>query len=516
METDCPKFERGAGVLLHPSSLPGPFGIGTLGEEARNFIDFLAAAGVGLWQTLPLGPTGFGDSPYQCLSAFAGNTYLIDPRELAAMGLVTQAAVDTCRSPNVGKVDFGALFRGRGALVDAAWRKFAEAAAGEAAAGEAAGASAAIEAGFASFCAENASWLDDFALFSAIKEAFGQGSWERWPAGLRLRDPSALGDFASKAADRIGRHKFGQYLFSRQWTALRAYANSRGVKVIGDLPIFVAWDSADVWAHPELFLLDASGLPTKVAGVPPDYFTATGQLWGNPLYDWPAHRREGYAWWKARFASALRMADILRVDHFRGFVDYWAVPAGDSTAERGAWERGPGLELFAETARTLGDLPIIAEDLGCRTGEVRDLRRALGFPGMKILQFAFETDKDNADYPHNYPRNSVVYTGTHDNDTCMGWLGSATPKASRRAIRYVGGRRRDFSWNMIKAAWASPACIAIAPAQDLAALGTESRMNHPGKRDGYWTWRLADGALTPAMARRLRTISQRYFRLARR
>jgi len=512
METDCPKFERGAGVLLHPSSLPGPFGIGTLGEEARGFVDFLAEAGVGLWQTLPLGPTGFGDSPYQCLSAFAGNTYLLDPRELAAMGLAAKADVDACESPNVGKVDFGALFRERGALVDAAWRRFGGAAADAAPASAPAGADT---AGFEAFCTENAPWLDDYALFSAIKEAFGGEPWERWPAGLRLREPRALRDFASRAEDRMGRHKFGQYLFSRQWSALRAYANSRGVKVIGDLPIFVAWDSADVWAHPELFLLDEAGRPTKVAGVPPDYFTATGQLWGNPLYDWPAHRREGYAWWKARIESALRTVDILRVDHFRGFVDFWAVPAGDPTAERGAWERGPGMELFAEIERTLGDLPIIAEDLGCRTGEVRDLRRALGFPGMKILQFAFETDKDNADYPHNYPQNSVVYTGTHDNDTCMGWLGSAKPKAARRAIRYVGGRRRDFSWNMIKAAWASPACIAIAPAQDLVSLGTESRMNYPGKRDGYWTWRLAEGSLTPATARRLRGISQRYFRLAR-
>jgi 4-alpha-glucanotransferase len=511
MDADSAKFQRGAGVLLHPSSLPGPFGIGTLGAEARGFIDFLADAGVGLWQTLPLGPTGFGDSPYQCLSAFAGNTYLIDPRELAAMGLIEQAEVDSCRSPNVGSVDFGALFRGRGALVDAAWLRFAGG--GASAAGSAA---AAAKADFGAFCKKNAFWLDDFALFSAIKEAFGHEPWESWPAGLRLREPSALGDFVSKAADRVGRHKFGQYLFSRQWAGLRAYANSRGVKVIGDLPIFVAWDSADVWAHPELFLLDKAGRPMAVAGVPPDYFTATGQLWGNPLYDWTVHRRDNYAWWKARIEAALGGADILRVDHFRGFVDFWAVPAGDSTAERGAWERGPGMELFAEIERTLGDLPIIAEDLGCRTGEVRDIRRALGFPGMKILQFAFETDKDSADYPHNYPRNSVVYTGTHDNDTCMGWLGSAKPEAARRAIRYVGGRRRDFSWSMIKAAWASPACVAIAPAQDLVSLGTESRMNYPGKQDGYWTWRLAEGALTPAMARRLRRISQRYFRLAQR
>ncbi|MCE1196219.1 4-alpha-glucanotransferase [bacterium] len=514
METERQKFERGAGVLLHPSSLPGPFGIGTLGEEARGFVDFLAAAGVGLWQTLPLGPTGFGDSPYQCLSAFAGNTYLIDPRELAGMGLAGQAEVDACKSPNVGRVDFGALFRDRGALVDAAWRRFAGGD-GSADKGGPAGVSPGVKAGFEAFCAKNAFWLDDFALFSAIKETFGFEPWERWPDGLRRREPGALADFAAKSADRTGRHKFGQYLFSRQWAALRVYAASRGVRIIGDLPIFVAWDSADAWSHPELFLLDASGRPAKVAGVPPDYFTSTGQLWGNPLYDWPAHRREGYAWWKARIESALRMADILRVDHFRGFVDYWAVPAGDATAERGAWERGPGMELFAEIERTLGDLPIIAEDLGCRIGEVRDLRRRLGFPGMKILQFAFESEKDNADYPHNYPQNSVAYTGTHDNDTCSGWLGSAKREASRRAIRYVGGRRRDFSWNMIKAAWASPACIAIAPAQDLASLGTESRMNYPGKQDGYWTWRLADRALTPAMARRLRGITQRYFRLAR-
>ena len=502
-------FQRSAGILLHPTSLPGPFGVGTLGREARHFVDFLAGAGVGLWQILPLGPTGYGDSPYQCLSSFAGNLYLIDPEALADLGLVEAADVEACRAPNVGSVDFGKLFRERNTLLDTAWGNFQ---AGVGAAG--AGARDVAEE-FADFCAQNGYWLDDFALFSAIKEANGFVSWDQWPERLRKKDARTLADFVRVAGDRIGRHKFAQFLFRRQWQALRDYAHGRNVKIIGDIPIFVAWDSADTWAHPELFLLDKNERPSFVAGVPPDYFTATGQLWGNPLYDWRANEEEGYAWWISRIKTSLDMADILRIDHFRGFVEYWAVPARDKTAAKGSWRMGPGLAFFEAIEDKLGDLPIIAEDLGFQTSGVQELRARLGFPGMKILQFAFEPEGDNADYPHNYERNAVVYTGTHDNDTCMGWIGEAAPAAARRALGYVGGRRAAFAWNMIKAAWASPACIAIAPAQDLLSLGGEARMNYPGRQDGYWTWRMPEETLTPSLGRRLRALTWHYFRSCR-
>lgn len=496
-------FKRSAGILLHPTSLPGPNGVGTLGRDARAFVDFLSAAGLGLWQILPLGPTGYGDSPYQCLSAFAGNLYLVDPDELSVLGLAGPEDVEACRAPNIGSVDFGRLFAERNKLIDTAWGRFKTGKGAEELTGSLEG-----------FLAANAYWLDDFALFSAIKESQDFISWDQWPADLKKRKAKALADFIKGAGDRIGRHKFAQYLFHRQWHGLRAYANARNVKIIGDLPIFVAWDSADTWAHPGLFLLDGKGKPAKVAGVPPDYFTATGQLWGNPLYDWKANRKDGYAWWISRIKASLELVDLLRIDHFRGFVDYWAVPAGDATAARGRWEKGPGLELFMAVETELGDLPIIAEDLGFMTPEVQELRESLGFSGMKILQFAFEPEGDNADYPHNYQRNSVVYTGTHDNDTCMGWLDGAAPAAARRALRYVGGRRATFAWNMIRTAWASPACIAIAPAQDMLGMGTEARMNYPGKQNRYWTWRMRE-PLGPAAGRRLRALTRRFFRSAR-
>jgi len=467
---------------------------------------------VGLWQILPLGPTGYGDSPYQCLSSFAGNLYLLDPEELRALGLASDEDVEACRRPNSGSVDFGRLFAEKNRLVDAVWERYKAEAGSRGARTAPIETFSALEAEFAEFSAANAFWLDDYALFSAIKETQGFASWGKWPEGLRRREAGALAEFAKAENDRIGRHKFGQYLFKRQWDALRAYALSRTVRIMGDLPIFAAYDSADTWAHPELFLLDEEGRPINVAGVPPDYFTATGQLWGNPLYNWKVHKAEGFSWWISRIRATLDLVDILRIDHFRGFVDYWAVPAGDETAAHGRWEKGPGFALFEAVEAELGDLPIIAEDLGFMTPEVGALRQRLGFPGMKILQFAFEPEGDNSDYPHNYERESVVYTGTHDNDTSMGWLESAAPAAARRALKYVGGRRASFAWNMIKIAWASPACISIAPAQDLLGLGTEARMNYPGTQNGWWTWRMAEGALNPTIAKLLRSLTQTYFR----
>jgi 4-alpha-glucanotransferase len=517
------KFQRSAGILLHPSSLPGPFGVGTLGAEARDFVDFLAEAGIGLWQILPLGPTGYGDSPYQCLSSFAGNPYLIDPRELASAGLAGPGDIEACAFPNRGKVDFGFLFERKDLLIDAAWKRFKghrgarfpegrdDPARGGASSYDTSS-YAYDEAPFRAFCDRSVFWLDDFALFLTIKGEQGHRSWDRWPEELRLRNPEALADFASSHGAKLEREKFAQFIFFTQWRALRAYAKSRGVRIIGDIPIFVARDSADTWAHPELFQLDGAGKPVKVAGVPPDYFTATGQLWGNPLYDWEANASEGYAWWISRIEAALDLVDILRIDHFRGFSEYWAVPAEDLTAERGNWEPGPGQALFDAIQKALGELPIIAEDLGFMTPEVQELRDRNGFPGMKILQFAFEPEGDNADYPHNYPAGSVVYTGTHDNDTCAGWLGTATKAAARRALAYVGGRRSGFAWNMLRAAWASPASMAVAPAQDLLGLGSEARMNFPGKQDGWWTWRMAEGALSPTLGRRLKALNRTFLR----
>lgn len=522
-------FPRSAGILLHPTSLPGPYGIGTLGADARRFIDLLSDAGIGLWQVLPLGPTGYGDSPYQSLSAFAGNPYLIDPEELVKAGLLDRAAADAARLENVGRVDFGTMFVERNSLLDAAWKNFCAkychamnktTGQGETGGGRVAHdrpAQDALTADFESFRRDNSFWLKDFSLFSAIKEAEHYAPWIMWPVGLKERRPEALAAFEAdlEHADRIGRHEFVQFLFYRQWAALHDYARQRGVEIIGDIPIFVAYDSADTWSHPELFQLDKELRPIKVAGVPPDYFTATGQLWGNPLYDWPANKRLGFSWWIARIRSTFALVDLLRIDHFRGFESYWAVPAQDTTAANGTWEKGPGTELFRAIFAELGELPILAEDLGFMTPEVHALRDTLGFPGMKILQFAFESETDE-DYPHNFVRNCIVYTGTHDNDTSMGWFAATTPQIRKRALAYTAGRAETFNWDMIRTAWASPACIAVTPAQDLLGLGSEARMNYPGKQGGYWSWRMKDGALDTDIAQRLKDLTATYFRSARR
>ncbi len=500
------KFARSSGILLHPTSLPGPYGIGTLGAEARAFVDFLVKAGVGYWQVLPLGPTGFGDSPYQSLSAFAGNPYLIDPGELATMGLLGEAEVAACRKAG-GRVDFGALFSSANATLDTTWKRFS------ALSGSENGAELALlKAEFAAFSQAQAWWLEDFALYSAIKETQGFASWDSWPQALKRRDPKSLKAFAAGAAERILRHKFVQFLFFKQWDALKAYANARNVKLIGDIPIFAAYDSADTWSNPDLFQLDAALRPKKVAGVPPDYFTDTGQLWGNPLYDWETHKKSGYAWWISRIKASLGSVDMLRIDHFRGFVDYWAVPTGHATAALGAWESGPGMELFTAVESALSDIPIIAEDLGFITPEVQTLRDSLGFPGMKILQFAFEPEPENEDYPHRYPENSVVYTGTHDNDTSAGWLNAASPSATRRALSYTAGRRKTFAWDMIRTAWASPSSLSITPMQDVLGLGSEARMNYPGKSYGYWTWRMPEDVAYSWLSRRLARLNKIYFR----
>ncbi len=494
-------FKRSAGILLHPTSLPGSYGIGTLGKHAFDFVDFLASAGISLWQILPLGPTGYGDSPYQSLSAFAGNPYLIDPEALCEEGLISSELVEESVQQNRGTIDFGRLFQEKNRMLDEAWKQFNRKG------------SSAAKLAFEEFSLRNASWLNDFSLFMAIKESFNHRSWTQWPEPLKIRNQKALKRFSIEHQDRVQRHKFVQFLFFQQWSTVKTYTNAAGIRIIGDIPIFVALDSADTWAHPELFQLDEHHTPTKVAGVPPDYFTATGQLWGNPLYDWEANRLRDYSWWIERMESTLAMVDILRIDHFRGFESYWAVPAEETTAVNGCWEPGPGRDLFDTIEANLGPLPIIAEDLGFVTKEVHELRDSLGFPGMRILQFAFENEGENIDYPHTYVRNCVVYTGTHDNDTCRGWLEHASAEARARALRYLGTDAETFSWDMIRTAWASCADLALAPMQDFLNLGSESRMNFPGKAGGYWTWRMADNSLSPELAERIRILGKTFFRI---
>ncbi len=476
------KFERASGILLHPTSLPGPYGIGDLGPAAYAFVDFLDGAGCRLWQMLPLGPTGYGDSPYQCFSAFAGNLYLISPDELLKDGWLHP--LDLTDKPNfpLRRVDFGTLIPWKLSLLDKAFQRFEAQAAPE------------DRVDFEDFCRQHTAWLHDFALFMALKTLYGGLPWTEWPAALRRRDVSALEIASEQYARDIRRYKFYQYLFFKQWAALRDYAHERGIQLIGDIPIFVAHDSADVWAHPELFYLAPDGSPTVVAGVPPDYFSPTGQLWGNPLYRWEQHKKTGYQWWLRRFRATLSMVDIVRLDHFRGFAGYWEVPADAPTAETGRWVPGPGADFFAALRDGLGDLPVIAEDLGEITPDVIALRDQFDLPGMKILQFAF-SGPDNPFLPHNFTPNCVAYTGTHDNDTATAWYASAPEWQRDFARRYLSVDGSRFAWDLIRMSWRSVAVFAIAPMQDILSLGSAARMNFPGRSAGNWGWRMEEGDL---------------------
>ncbi len=471
---------RASGLLLHPTSLPGPDGIGDLGPEARAFAADLARAGCTFWQVLPLGPTGYGDSPYQTFSAFAGNPYLISPADLLAEGLLLPDDLHARPAFSAGRVDYGVLIPWKKRLLRRAFRRFRE------------GGFPHLEGALAAFRQAQVLWLEDFALFMALKEAHGGAPWTAWPRPLRLRRPAALAAARKSLADAVDEVIFEQFLFFRQWQALREAAAARGVRFIGDVPLFVAHDSADVWAHPELFFLDADGNPTVVAGVPPDYFSATGQRWGNPLYRWEAHHRQGYAWWLARLRTLLGLVDVVRLDHFRGFAAYWEIPADAPTAEAGRWVPGPGAAFFAAVRAALGDPPLIAEDLGVITPDVEALRDRFGFPGMKVLVFAFDGGAKNPFLPHNFSGpNAVVYTGTHDNDTAVGWWQARASEAERDfARRYLAADGRDIAWDLIRAAWRSVAKWAIAPVQDVLALGNEARMNYPGRTGGNWAWRM--------------------------
>ena len=494
------KFPRSSGILLHPTSLPGTFGIGDLGPQAFEFVDFLARAGQTYWQILPLGPTGHGNSPYSAYSAFAGNTLLISPEKLVSDGLLSAIDLDNIPKFDSEKVDFDRVRDWKNERLAAAFETFQAAP------------NSPLREECDYFCRVNAWWLDDYAVFRAVKESTGQKPWFEWAVPLKLRERVALGKIASQLSREITAEKFYQYLFFRQWLAVKKYTNEKGVKIIGDIPIFVALDSADVWCNQSKFKLGPDGSPKVVAGVPPDYFAKTGQLWGNPIYDWDAMLKDNFGWWNARIAFALGTVDIVRLDHFIGFSRNWEVPGGDKTAENGKWMDVPGHQLFSYLRQRLGELPVIAEDLGAMTPEVENLRDTFGFPGMRILQYAFGGDAYNRDLPHNYIANCVAYTGTHDNDTTAGWYAAASKEAKRHCRTYLNSSGRDICWDMIRAAFSSVANVCVAPMQDVLGLGSDARMNTPATASGNWEWRLEEKDLTGKVAERLREMTELYGR----
>jgi 4-alpha-glucanotransferase len=497
------KFSRAGGILLHPTSLPGRYGIGDLGPQAYRFVDWLASSGCKLWQILPLGPTGYGDSPYQCFSAFAGNPYLISFDDLMDDGLLTQEDFNDMPAFDSSGVDYGTLIPWKLELLQRAFSRLPST-------------PDSFRKEVKRFSRDNASWLEDYALFMSLKEANGGGAWSEWHEAVRNRKTAAMEKARAEHADNILRHSFYQFLFFRQWEKLREYVHEHGITIIGDIPIFVAYDSADVWANPKLFFLDENSLPSVVAGVPPDYFSATGQLWGNPLYKWSAHKKTGYAWWLERFRSVLKLVDIVRLDHFRGFAGYYEIPFGSPTAEQGRWVAGPGKDFFETLTPALRSkkdetLPIIAEDLGVITPDVVELRNQFNLPGMKILQFGF-TKPDDPFLPHNYPSNCVAYTGTHDNDTVRGWYDSAPEHERDFARRYLDSNGSDIARDMVRCIWSSVAVYALAPMQDLLSLGGQARMNFPSRLGGNWEWRLGEGELSESLAGRLREMNYLYLR----
>ena len=488
---------RKSGILMHITSLPAPYGVGSMGQCAYDFIDFLKAAGQSYWQILPLSPTGYGDSPYQSFSTFAGNPYLIDLDTLVKMGLLTAEEVSSVNWGGEDRVDYGCLYNNRTRLLRLAYQRFQP------------------TNQFESFVAENLDWLEDYGLFMALKEKFQGVAWHQWPMELALRDPMALAECRGELQDAIQFHYFLQYTFSRLWAGLRWYAHQQGIQIIGDVPIYVPLDSADVWANPELFQLDENRRPIKVAGCPPDSFTADGQLWGNPLYDWDHMKETGYDWWIRRLRMAGRLYDVVRLDHFRGFESYWAVPAGDQTAAGGSWQPGPAQDFVQAIQKALPELDFIAEDLGYVTPEVRQLQEDSGYPGMKVMQFAFDS-RESGDYlPHTYPVNSVCYSGTHDNFTLAQWFAEAYPADVEMARAYLGlNREEGLVKGMIRGCMASVSRLCVIQIQDYLELGGEARMNFPGTlSQNNWTWRAKPGFATPELASQIREMTKRYGRL---
>lgn len=490
---------RTCGVLLPITSLPSKYGIGCFSREAYEFVDKLKAAGQKNWQILPLGPTGYGDSPYQSFSTFAGNPYYIDLEQLIEEGLLTEEECEACDfGDNDRYVDYEKIYFGRFPILRKAFERFMP------------------DEEFAGFCEENAYWLEDYSLYMAVKDANGGKSWIEWEEGLRNRQPEALEQAREELKDDVAFYRFQQYEFMKQWTALKSYANDQGIRIIGDIPIYVAFDGADTWANPEMFQFTEENLPSAVAGCPPDAFSATGQLWGNPLYKWEYHKKQGYEWWMRRVKYCFELYDIVRIDHFRGFDAYYSIPYGDKTAENGHWEEGPGYDLFRTMKEKLGDLPIIAEDLGFLTDSVMKLLKDTGYPGMKVLQFAFDS-RDESDYqPHLYTNNCVVYTGTHDNDTVLGWdqaISDADRTYAREYMRNEGSEGEQLAWDFICTALRSVADMAIIPIQDYLALGSEARINTPSTLGDNWKWRMIPEEFTDELAKRMRRAAKLYGRI---
>lgn len=506
------RFNRSSGILLHVSSLPGPGGVGELGPAAREFVEFLQRTQQSLWQMLPIGPVGYGSSPYQSASSFAGNSMLVSLQELSSQGLLTATELESIPETLRYRAEYEAVRPARLRLLQTAHQRFRRSASRD------------VAKQFDRFRDEQAWWLQDYSLFSAIKQSLQDVAWTNWEPELIRREPSALRKWSTTLADQIDFECFVQFEFDRQWQALRKFAHDRGVQLVGDVPIFVAHDSADVWANQDLFLLDSSGQPTVVAGVPPDYFCEAGQLWGNPLYRWDEHANQDFSWWIARLRQALSRFDIVRIDHFRGFESHWEVPAGSADARGGRWIPGAGRELFRAAQKALGTLPVIAEDLGVITPAVEALRDEFQLPGLRVLQFAFGDDPKAGDYqPHNYPRNCVVYTGTHDNDTTVGWFNSQAGSGSTRSeeqvqrerqttLDYLGTDGHEIHWDLIRLALSSVADMAILPLQDILGLDTASRMNRPGTSSGNWEWRYVPEWLTPSIEQRLALLTEIYDR----
>jgi len=493
-------FQRASGIILHPTSLPGRYGIGDLGPAAYSWIEFLHKSGCSLWQILPLGPTGYGDSPYQCFSAVAGNPYLISPELLLEEDLLHKDDLVSIPDFPSTTVDYGSVIPWKLGVLDRAFIRFQHTTSGN------------IKAEYENFYLGQKEWIEDFALFMALKEDHGGAPWIDWEPELRNRNEAALKDARGKFKTAIQRQIFRQFLFFRQWNKVRQFANKLGVKIVGDVPIFVAHDSVDVWKNSELFFLDPQGKPTVVSGVPPDYFSPTGQLWGNPLYNWEIHKQTQYRWWFDRLRKVFEMVDILRLDHFRGFAGYWEVKAGSKTAEIGRWVSAPGMDFFNKLNEVFKENGIIAEDLGVITPDVEELRDHFGFPGMRVLQFAFEGNPKDDFLPHNYINNCVVYTGTHDNDTAKGWYERVSEGSRDFYRQYLFCDGTDVAWDMIRACWSSVAVFALAPMQDFLSLGNQARMNYPGDPSGNWRWRMAARDMRDKLSSRIQQINFLYDR----
>lgn len=490
---------RTSGVLMPISSIPSPYGIGTMGKQARKFVDFLVKGGQKYWQILPICPTSYGDSPYQSFSSFAGNPYFIDLEYLCKDKLLTKKECESFQwGSNPKYVDYGIMYESRYALLRKVYARFTKKEPQD----------------FEKFCENEKQWLDDYALFMALKDANGGQAWSNWDKSLRLREKKAMEEATETYSEEIRFYKMLQYLFYQQWNALKTYANEAGIEIIGDVPIYVAGDSADVWANPDQFYLDENLEPIEVAGCPPDAFSDDGQLWGNPLFRWDVMKKDGYTWWTRRIKAMSELYDIIRIDHFRGFDSFYAIPAKDDTAKNGQWKQGPGMDLFCELERKLGKLPIIVEDLGFLTPSVHKLLKDSGFPGMKVIQFAFDSREESDYLPHTYTNHCVVYTGTHDNDTVMGWMKTA-PKASvKYAKEYLNLTKEEgYNWGMMRAAWSSVADMAIVPMQDILGLGSEARINTPSTLGNNWKWRATPEQIDAKVAKKLYHYMQMYGRV---